>query len=313
MFPDGLHPITTAEGITKSKLYERLMNPSVDITGHWAKLVENYAKCGLTKPTDKLIAFNCVAQAVMNSRGGRCIAGVWQDNIAYDLAWHRPDEAKELLPIDETSFRAPSWSWVCVDGPVYYPIIIGKIQRRFISGGIILEPDANQDASIYKHPYIRLQSRCLPLKIEWLGGEMVSFATAGFRTRLGDVFGAEIHLDGPDERAQELGSRSRVYWIPLFASTECLYGIVLAKVRGIHAYRRIGALEIPIIEAYTSDEVTNSNGRGGQIIGDIPSERSAMDAAVSERDFDFNQKWNMLVLQLVYRIDKLKLTSMLLC
>lgn len=61
--------------------------------------------------------------------------------------------------------------------------------------------------------------------------------------------------------SQQGQQNTRVRWIPLFASTQCIYGVILAKIRGVHMYRRIGAVEISTLGNYPADEVGTLNKR----------------------------------------------------
>lgn len=308
IFPAGVHMITTANGITKSRYHEQFTDRLVKFAGGWKHVVENYAKCGITNPTDKLIAFNGIAQTIMNGCKGRCVAGVWEHNLEFDLCWSRSYEMEELFPISETSFRAPSWSWASVDGPINYPVGLGKIQRRYIDEGEIIEPDTNQDLKLYEHPYIRLKCRRLPLRIKWESEDMRSFETEGFKASLDEPFGAELSLDGSDDEARKLSGRSRLHWIPLFGNTQNLYGIVVAKTRGIHAYRRIGVLHIPVMKSYGVEETAN-----GDEIQDHIAQSTPNEAPMKASDDAASENWDMLAFQLVGRIDKLKSTTTILC
>jgi hypothetical protein len=305
MFPAGLHMITTANCITKSSYYEQFTDRLVEFAGNWKFVVENYAKCRMTQPTDKLVAFNGIVQAIVNGCGGRCVAGVWEHNLAFDLCWSRSYEMEELFPISETSFRAPSWSWASVDGPISYPVGLGKIQRRFIEGQI-LEPDTDRDAKLYEHPYIRLQGRRLPLSIKWGPEDMISFETAGFKALLDQPFGPELFLDGPEDKVRALSGGSNLQWIPSFGETRSLYGIVVVKTRGVHTYRRIGVLHIPVVKSRRVYKKADEDKARDQI-----AQNTANEAPMEEPDEVVLQDWDMLALQIVGRIEKLKPTTII--
>jgi hypothetical protein len=309
MFPAGLHVIATAGSITKSSHHDLFTDPLVELAGNWRSMVEKYTKCGMTKPTDKLVAFNGIVQAIVKNRGGRCVAGVWEQNLAFDLCWFRFDEMEELFPISETSFRAPSWSWASVDGPIRYPVGLGKIQRRFIEGQI-LEPDTDQDAKLYEHPYIRLQGRRLPLRIKW-ADDIISFETAGFKALLDHPFGPKFFWDGREDKVRALSGGSNLQWIPLFAESYSLYGIVVVKTRGVLTYRRIGLLRIgllriPVVKSRHVDKKADEDTAQDQI-----AQSTANEAPMKEPDEFVLQDWDMLALQLVSRIEKLKPTTII--
>ena len=237
MFPNGLPRASTASYISKSRMYETFLDPSHMLGGaldrrfanHWHTLVENFSKCGLTRPTVKLIAFNGVAKDIMATRGGRCVVGIWQNHIAYDLTWYRSSDAQESFSVRETSFRAPSWSWASVDGGVHYPGFLGEVRRHFIDQGEIMEPNGNGNNVHFQNHLIQIQGTCIPLKINWADGEMSSFESSGFRFPLHDTFGAEVALDGPEEEVRELVDKFRLRLVLLLATSQCVYGVMLAR------------------------------------------------------------------------------------
>jgi hypothetical protein len=88
----------------------------------WADVVRNYSQTTLTNPTDKLIAISGIAKSFADVTGQTYIAGLWREGLEYSLLWYQPDQ--EIYDVDDNLFpqpmtwRAPSWSWASVDGPV---------------------------------------------------------------------------------------------------------------------------------------------------------------------------------------------------
>jgi hypothetical protein len=88
----------------------------------WAILLENYTRGRLTYPQDKLVAisalakqFHSVFEARTNGTDLRYIAGVWTLHLAPQLVWRRQGDKYLVRP---PHYRAPSWSWASVDGPL---------------------------------------------------------------------------------------------------------------------------------------------------------------------------------------------------
>ncbi|KAI1322537.1 heterokaryon incompatibility protein-domain-containing protein [Xylariaceae sp. FL0255] len=123
----------------------------------WMRISERYSTLNLTKDRDRLIALSGVAlQALQTGLGGRYLAGLWENDLAYQLCWYlrgnrrRPifSPAPSLTtPISPTSpasplsafspispgggnngsgggeggmYIAPSWSWASIFGSVVY-------------------------------------------------------------------------------------------------------------------------------------------------------------------------------------------------
>jgi hypothetical protein len=79
----------------------------------WRNLVKNYVQCSFTKAEDKLIAFAGIAKAFQEATGDQYLAGLWRSCLAEGLDWRVDVPTTAAL-----SYRAPSWSWASLDGPV---------------------------------------------------------------------------------------------------------------------------------------------------------------------------------------------------
>ena len=82
----------------------------------WTTIVEVYTRGRLTFSGDKLIAVSGIAKEMRLLMNDEYFAGLWRRDMVSQLIWsvysssdnsHRPAE-----------YRAPSWSWASVDGPV---------------------------------------------------------------------------------------------------------------------------------------------------------------------------------------------------
>ncbi|KAH7385786.1 heterokaryon incompatibility protein-domain-containing protein [Pyrenochaeta sp. MPI-SDFR-AT-0127] len=78
----------------------------------WADIVDDYTQRLLSFPSDKLTALAAMASEVGSDPGIPYLAGLWNEHLPAQLLWRlwaepskRPDK-----------YRAPSWSWVSVDG-----------------------------------------------------------------------------------------------------------------------------------------------------------------------------------------------------
>ncbi|KAE8422969.1 hypothetical protein BDV36DRAFT_244395, partial [Aspergillus pseudocaelatus] len=70
----------------------------------------------MTYPSDKLPAMSGIAKEYAKVLGNAYVAGLWREFLVDELAW---------LPWEQctaaSEYRAPSWSWASVDGPVGRP------------------------------------------------------------------------------------------------------------------------------------------------------------------------------------------------
>ncbi|KAJ3546448.1 hypothetical protein NM208_g1991 [Fusarium decemcellulare] len=83
--------------------------------GAWYKLLNEYTKRNISVPSDRLPAIGGIASRISHITGVKYVAGLWENNLLHDLMWkcspgewkHRPE-----------TWRAPSWSWASIEGPV---------------------------------------------------------------------------------------------------------------------------------------------------------------------------------------------------
>jgi hypothetical protein len=78
---------------------------------HWHDLVEEYTKRNMSNPDDRLNALKGIADDVANITDEAYLHGAWSGSFAQCLAWRnmKPSETRHR------SFRAPSWSWACIN------------------------------------------------------------------------------------------------------------------------------------------------------------------------------------------------------
>ncbi|KAJ1328929.1 HET domain-containing protein [Microdochium nivale] len=94
-------------------------NPYEQLLDTWNALVEDYSTRRLTMPADKLIAISGLAKdmqatlCAVKPGPHRYLAGLWEECFIDALSW------SVYWPIYRVpAYRAPSWSWACLDGSV---------------------------------------------------------------------------------------------------------------------------------------------------------------------------------------------------
>lgn len=106
---------------------EQRAAPNLLTHSAWQSTVETYTRCKLTFPKDKLIAISGIAGAFLPSLGPFCL-GLWKNHLTTGLLWSvdtseilKARLAAGLHPQQPPGpYRAPSWSWASVDGPVSF-------------------------------------------------------------------------------------------------------------------------------------------------------------------------------------------------
>ncbi|KAI0630026.1 heterokaryon incompatibility protein-domain-containing protein [Trametes polyzona] len=87
------------------------------VHGSWWGVVRQYSRRTLSDPADKLVACAGLADEYQAVLGSEYLGGLWHDSLLCDLLWKIPWGASGSRP---EQYRAPSWSWASLDGPIYW-------------------------------------------------------------------------------------------------------------------------------------------------------------------------------------------------
>jgi hypothetical protein len=80
----------------------------------WRQIVEDYSRRKLTKSEDRIVAIHGIAKEMQRHFNDDYIAGLWKTMLPIQLLWV-PLDHENVQPLKS---RAPSWSWLSVEGPV---------------------------------------------------------------------------------------------------------------------------------------------------------------------------------------------------
>lgn len=89
----------------------------------WGRIVDHFTMCDLTVASDKLIALSGIAREFHRTRlspGDEYLAGLWKSQMPNALFWGmgRSREGDSPSWSRPNEYRAPSWSWVSIVGPI---------------------------------------------------------------------------------------------------------------------------------------------------------------------------------------------------
>lgn len=101
----------------------RARNPKNIPLWHWNEMIDKFTNCRLTQKSDKLIALSGLAkdlslQSILDSEYehlGVYLAGLWRSKLCEQLLWKT---SMNLSTARSPDYRAPSWSWASINGPV---------------------------------------------------------------------------------------------------------------------------------------------------------------------------------------------------
>lgn len=192
-FKDGNHPEALAGAQASKQGAEG--KPSSQDSSHgrdieyvgrfraWHNCVDEFAWRALTVPSDKLPAIAGIARILDNGSLGHYLAGIWSRNIGAGLAWGSPHPKLTPAP----SYRAPSWSWASVDGPVstastewgdelfhpggHLPEWAKRYELKLVDQHIRLREDSNPYMDVLEGSYIVVEGVCVSAdeveSLEW--------------------------------------------------------------------------------------------------------------------------------------------------
>ena len=95
----------------------------------WYRLVEDYKSRLLTKDTDMLPALSGIASEFGKHVQQKYLAGLWNLELANGLLWH----ARDSYLKQPSTYRAPSWSWAALNGPITYNLSSNLSNRKIVS------------------------------------------------------------------------------------------------------------------------------------------------------------------------------------
>ena len=88
-------------------------------TWKWAnELIYMYSRRKHSVSSDKLTALSAVAKALAPKFGCSYVAGLWRNDLPMQLLWRSGWVTATVEHSRPAIYRAPSWSWASIDGPV---------------------------------------------------------------------------------------------------------------------------------------------------------------------------------------------------
>ncbi len=99
---------------------------STKLTSMWHDMVRNYSRTALTFETDRLVAFDGIAQYMRPQRSGDYLAGLWSESLGPDLLWNAWGDGRKspqaepqgMTPWSSDKWLFPTWSWASIRGAV---------------------------------------------------------------------------------------------------------------------------------------------------------------------------------------------------
>lgn len=150
-------------GITRGLSRGRGINSSSTPLTWWYNVLGKYTDCTLSQDSDKLVAVAGLAKVVSQFVEGEYLSGIRTEYLPDILLW---SVEHELRPRPK-QYRAPTWSWASVDGPINHILAFFRdsedvIMIRFV--GHTLVPETEDMFLRMKGGSIRLEGDVYPVR-----------------------------------------------------------------------------------------------------------------------------------------------------
>ncbi|KAH7310806.1 heterokaryon incompatibility protein-domain-containing protein [Stachybotrys elegans] len=149
------------QGLPEHEISQRIQAMELGRLWHaWYQMMGEYSRKNFFDPRDNHAALTGILilmQKVMEKRfgpgGARCVAGIWMADFPGSLLWRSDRIRDKRLPalvtpvMDESQvYRGPSWSWMALQGPIYYSKSDGRGRAGVIDPGQprLIKPWDNQ-------------------------------------------------------------------------------------------------------------------------------------------------------------------------
>ena len=215
----------------------------------WSPIVESYSKGGLTKFSDKCFALSGIADEAQSRFGGTYIAGLWRENFEVQLLWYTHHSRNHVTTAASykrpTTYVAPSWSWLSVDGPI-------SLELREISHIFLEVINIEIELSNSNNPFGTIESGRIQAR-GWLSA--VTWKHEEAQTHKGKLHSICGHLCNTDDFIiMDLAVETeKVFCLPVVTDAGgnqggnegLIYGLVLAQTDDkVQEYRRIGIFRL---------------------------------------------------------------------
>lgn len=130
----GQHSLFTAKSDSSGAGTIIVSGSGDDSAGAWRRMIGDYSTLDFTFEKDVMVALSGVARQMQNSRSARYLCGLWEDSLIGDLLWSSGENTKATQ-----AWRAPSWSWASIIGPVNYGLIGYGTRHGSLSVETIME------------------------------------------------------------------------------------------------------------------------------------------------------------------------------
>ncbi len=217
----------------------------------WYVAVRTYTRGNLTFSSDKLIAISGVAKFLKDmwrDDSVRYLAGLWSYQLETSLVWSN----NKGTPVAEEGYRAPTWSWASVNGPVHKTFYYHESRYELLSKVLeaYTEP-INDEFGAVRAGYLKISGPLCRLQICRIDTEQPSLRFSLMIASTGHTLQSHgFHLDtGRDIYRQNYAASIDCVLAGIYKSLDItavpMSGLVLQPTGEKNGqYTRIGSFEI---------------------------------------------------------------------
>ena len=236
--------------------------------GEWEATIQVYSTGLLTRPEDKLPALSGAAKEMRHALNDEYLAGLWKSELLPQLLWSIKMQTTSAKVM---KYRAPSWSWACVEGEVEYEScgFMQKLDQAIaeVVEAAVLPADVDDTGSVIGgHILIKgLLHEAFPgsKNHEWVIRNSRRAVNVKWDFRIGSEEGQKIlpfeqtvpsqsYWDSREILEEEAKTYlKQVYLLPLVTQQDMAKGLVLIPCNGlkghftrIGSYKHIGFFDI---------------------------------------------------------------------
>lgn len=139
------------------------VDPAIEVERYniWTSIVANYTRRRLTVGADRLPALSGIAQKFSKAWSDEYFAGHWKRQFVASLSWRRSRGTSDEYFPPVLEYRAPSWSWASIDGPVEFDFESNTASKKGLNAKLI-SVDFDLDVHSKKEDAAILEASLIP-------------------------------------------------------------------------------------------------------------------------------------------------------
>nr|POE64983.1 hypothetical protein CFP56_34650 [Quercus suber] len=181
-------------------------------------IVTEFSGCGLTKHTDKLIAFGSTANELEASavvmRDVRYLAGLWEVNLLFQMVWvvTKRRSPSRRYKLGEAGYVAPSWIWASIEDSIKAASMFPDLGSNIALAAVILAKVLLATRYVYgsvKAGWLRMKGHLRPV-----AGSILK--TRSTLSLIDQQTAAHFYFTEDTEEAYAMCRRAtNIWWLPL--------------------------------------------------------------------------------------------------